>query len=205
MLDALPKAAFSMLAGSELLKRLADRSGMARPAGAARRFVAGRTLDDALDAAPAVRSAPATTSLIQPRADRRDARPSRPRRRTDYLDIAAGSVRHRDGPPHRRASSRRSASRSTARRRSTTCGVSSTRVTGADMLVRIDGGRPRRATAVALEIAETVWNIGYRNLGVEVRRPRCGRRMTSSASTRSACRCGSCAGVGREPRDVALP
>ena len=41
MLDALPKAAFAVLASSRLLKRLASRYGMRRPNSFARRFIAG--------------------------------------------------------------------------------------------------------------------------------------------------------------------
>ena len=43
MLDALPKAAFSVLASSHTLKRLASRYGMRRPGSFARRFIAGET------------------------------------------------------------------------------------------------------------------------------------------------------------------
>jgi hypothetical protein len=43
MLDALPKTAFSVLASSHTLKRLASRYGMRRPGSFARRFIAGET------------------------------------------------------------------------------------------------------------------------------------------------------------------
>ena len=51
MLDALPKAAFSVLASSGTLKRLASRYGMRRPGSFARRFIAGETIAEAIDAA----------------------------------------------------------------------------------------------------------------------------------------------------------
>jgi proline dehydrogenase len=51
MLHALSKAFFHALAGSRALERLASRYGMARPTSFARRFVAGETLAEALDAA----------------------------------------------------------------------------------------------------------------------------------------------------------
>jgi len=50
MLDATSKAFFATLAGSTTLKRLASRYGM-RPGGFARRFIAGETVAEALDAA----------------------------------------------------------------------------------------------------------------------------------------------------------
>jgi proline dehydrogenase len=54
MIDALSKASFHALAGSRILKRLASRSGMARPHSFARRFIAGETLEEAIAAARAV-------------------------------------------------------------------------------------------------------------------------------------------------------
>ena len=51
MLDALPKAAFSILAGSHTLKRLASRYGMRHPGSFARRFIAGETVAEAIAAA----------------------------------------------------------------------------------------------------------------------------------------------------------
>ena len=50
-LDALPKAAFSLLAGSNSLKKLASRYGMRRPQSFARRFIAGESVAEAIAAA----------------------------------------------------------------------------------------------------------------------------------------------------------
>ena len=54
MLDALPKAAFSVLASSGTLKRLASRYGMRRGGGFARRFIAGENVTEAVEAARAI-------------------------------------------------------------------------------------------------------------------------------------------------------
>jgi proline dehydrogenase len=54
MLNALPKTAFSVLAGNPQVKRLASRYGMRSPTSFARRFVAGETLEDAIRAAQAI-------------------------------------------------------------------------------------------------------------------------------------------------------
>ena len=54
MLDAVPKAAFSFLAGSSSLKRAASRYGMRRADSFARRFVAGETVEEAIEAARAI-------------------------------------------------------------------------------------------------------------------------------------------------------
>src|SRR6185503_8029906 len=51
IVEALPKAAFSLLASSNLLKRLASRYGMRRPGSFARRFIAGESVAEAIDAA----------------------------------------------------------------------------------------------------------------------------------------------------------
>ncbi len=51
MFAALPKAAFTMLAGSDTLKALASRYGMRRPGSFARRFIAGEEVEEAIAAA----------------------------------------------------------------------------------------------------------------------------------------------------------
>lgn len=57
MLEMLPKAAFSMLAGNQVLRRLASRYGMRRPDSFARRFVAGESVAEAVEVARAVEGA----------------------------------------------------------------------------------------------------------------------------------------------------
>jgi proline dehydrogenase len=54
MFAALPKAAFTMLAGSDTLKALASRYGMRRPGSFARRFIAGEKVEEAIAAAQEV-------------------------------------------------------------------------------------------------------------------------------------------------------
>ncbi len=56
MLDAASKAFFHTLAGSRLLKRLASRYGMRKPTSFARRFVAGETIQEAIEAAKLAQS-----------------------------------------------------------------------------------------------------------------------------------------------------
>src|SRR5581483_6064968 len=51
MLDTASKAFFHTLARSQILKRLASRYGMRRPTSFARRFVAGETIQEAIEAA----------------------------------------------------------------------------------------------------------------------------------------------------------
>lgn len=54
MLDALSKSFFHALARSTRLERMASRIGMARPTSFARRFIAGKTADEAIGAARAI-------------------------------------------------------------------------------------------------------------------------------------------------------
>jgi proline dehydrogenase len=63
MLDSVPKALFTGLAGSPLLKRLASRFGMKRPGSFARRFVAGETFADAMTATRALEAQGLVTTL----------------------------------------------------------------------------------------------------------------------------------------------
>ena len=63
MIDALSKSFFHTLAGSAALKRLASSYGMRNPTSFARRFIAGETIDEALIAARAVEAQGLTLTL----------------------------------------------------------------------------------------------------------------------------------------------
>jgi proline dehydrogenase len=65
MLDALSKAFFHGLARSQALKHLASRYGMAKPTSFARRFIAGETLDEAIEAARAIQAGGMRLTLDQ--------------------------------------------------------------------------------------------------------------------------------------------
>ena len=143
-----------------MLKTLASRYGMRTPTSFARRFIAGETVDEAIAAARAVEA----QGLLQTldylgesvahagRGRRGDARlPAGHRRRDRSPGIEPQPVAR---------SSRSSASTSTARRPSTTCGGSSTRADG--FFVRIDMENSPY-TDVTLDIFETLWQQGYRN------------------------------------------
>jgi proline dehydrogenase len=56
MFDAASKSFFHALAASRQLKSLATRYGMSRPSSFARRFIAGETVDEAIEAARAIAS-----------------------------------------------------------------------------------------------------------------------------------------------------
>jgi len=56
MLDALSKSFFHALARSKSLEQMASRVGMARPTSFARRFIAGETAEEAIEAARAIQA-----------------------------------------------------------------------------------------------------------------------------------------------------
>jgi proline dehydrogenase len=63
MLDAASKSLFHLVSRSKHLKTLATRYGMARPSSFARRFIAGETVEEAIDAARAVEARGMTITL----------------------------------------------------------------------------------------------------------------------------------------------
>jgi proline dehydrogenase len=65
MLDAVSKSFFHALAGSKGLERLASRYGMARPTSFARRFIAGETAEEALEAARTIQARGMALTLDQ--------------------------------------------------------------------------------------------------------------------------------------------
>jgi proline dehydrogenase len=163
MLDALPRSAFALLAGSTAARRLASRYGMRRPNSFARRFIAGETIAEAIDVARAIErqgllvtidllgeSAVATTTAA-------DAT------RT-YVSII--------GDLERAGVARNISIKLTQ------LGLAVDRATSIDNLrrvldvasaagffVRIDMESSTH-TEQTLETFETVWAIGYRNVGV---------------------------------------
>ena len=160
MLDSASKAFFHLLARSETLKTLASRYGMRQPSSFARRFIAGETVEEAIDAARAVEARGLLQTLDLPRRERRRAstRPTRPRASTS-------------------TSSTRSSQSGIGRNLSlklTQLGLDVDRASAVDNLrkileraepagffVRIDM-ESSAYTDVTLEIFETLWQQGYR-------------------------------------------
>src|ERR671936_1374790 len=63
MLDTASKAFFHILAHSRTLKKLASRYGMRRPSSFARRFIAGETIQEAIEAARVIETRGLTETL----------------------------------------------------------------------------------------------------------------------------------------------
>ena len=165
MLDALPKAAFSVLAGSSLLKRLASRYGMRKSGSFARRFIAGETVAEAIDAARLIEQQGllVTLDLLGESVASPDEALAATRAYVDTVSAieAAGVGRN-------------------ISLKLTQLGLDVDRATCIDNLRRIlDAAAPggffvridmenSPYTEVTLEVLETVWKIGYRNVGTVI-------------------------------------
>jgi proline dehydrogenase len=161
MLDNASKAFFHLLAQSGILKRLASRYGMRRPTSFARRFIAGESIEEAIAAARGVESRGLTQTL-------------------DFLGESVGNLAEAD-----------SATRDYLRiidaiiaagigrnlsLKLTQLGLDVDRASAVDNLRRIldraDGFFVRidmensPYTEITLEIFETLWDQGYRHMGV---------------------------------------
>ena len=163
MLEALPKATFSMLASSATLKRLASRYGMRRQASFARRFIAGESLQEALDAARVVEKAGllVTLDFLGESVSSREAADAAT---AAYIDMVGAIVK---------AGVSRNLSL-----KLTQLGLDIDRATAlenlrrvldvatpAEVFVRIDMENSPYVDPT-LDTFETLWGIGYRNLGV---------------------------------------
>src|SRR5258708_25701247 len=98
MLHAASKAFFHLLAQNGVLKKLASRYGMRHPTSFARRFIAGETVEDAIEAARAIEARGMTETLDHlgesvPHLERAD-----PATR-DYLALL-NAVAHSHMQPH---------------------------------------------------------------------------------------------------------
>ncbi len=163
MIDAASKAFFHLLARSRALQMVASRYGMASPTSFARRFIAGETVEEAVDAARRLEERGLTQTLdylgesVSGRVEAEAAT-------RQYLDILNQIVASGIG---RNISLKL-----------TQLGLDLDRVTALDNLrrilepattygffVRIDMENSPY-TDVTIDIFETLWGLGYRNVGI---------------------------------------
>jgi proline dehydrogenase len=163
MLDAASKAFFQAISRSELLKRLATRYGMSRERSVARRFIAGEHVADVIAAARAVEARGLTTTLDY-LGESVASGPEADRITSEYLGILDAVVQANIG---RNISLKltqlgldvdRSLCLRNLRR-------ILTRAAGDEFFVRIDM-EGSSYTDATLEIFETLWGEGFRNVGV---------------------------------------
>jgi proline dehydrogenase len=165
MLEGVTTAAFSLLSGSSLLKRLAFRYGMRAPEGFARRFVAGETVAEAIAAARALEASGFHVTL-------------------DYLGDHATSTAAANDVTREYVAIIGEVERSGIGRnvsvKLTQLGMDVDRATSIDNLRRVldTAGRAECFVRVDMErpsyidqtfnTFETLWNIGYRGCGIAV-------------------------------------
>jgi proline dehydrogenase len=198
MLDNASKAFFHLLAQSGILKNLASRYGMRRPASFARRFIAGETIEEAIVAARAVEAKGLTETLDYLGESVRNLAEADAATR-DYLRIidaiiAAGIGRNLS-------------------LKLTQLGLDVDRASAVDNLrrildraegffVRIDMENSPY-TEVTLEIFETLWDQGYRHMGVVLQADLYRTAKDVERVNRISARIRLVKGAYREPKAVA--
>jgi proline dehydrogenase len=201
VIEALSKAAFSTLAHSAILKRLASRYGMRQPHSFARRFVAGETMEEAIACARRIEAEGLLVTLdhLGEQVTSRDAATAATR---DYIEIIRAAVA---------AGISRNLSV-----KLTQLGLDIDRATAIDnvrrvldvasqhdVFVRIDM-EGSAYTQDTFDVFEALWGIGCRNVGVVIqaylrRSPGDLRRMNELGA-----RVRLVKGAYREPKDIAF-
>jgi proline dehydrogenase len=163
MLDRASKTAFHLVARSGSLKKLASRYGMRRPTSFARRFIAGETVAEAIDAARAVeaRGMTITLDLLGESVTNLDEADAATRGYVEVVDaiIASGIERNISLKLTQLGLDVDKASAIDNLRKILE------RAEPAGFFVRIDMENSPY-TEVTLEIFETLWSHGYRQIGV---------------------------------------
>ncbi len=163
MLDALSKSFFHVLASSNGLKSLASAYGMRRPTSFARRFIAGETVAEALAAARIVEQHQMLVSLDLLGESVHSSNEANAATKA-YLSVIDATI---EAGVERNLSLKL-----------TQLGLDVDRATAVDNLRRILEAAQRHDffvridmenspyTSATIEIFETMWQLGYRNVGV---------------------------------------
>ena len=165
MIDAVQKSFFNLLSQSALLKRMASRYGMASPASFARRFIAGETVQEAIDVARTLQSKgfDLTLDYLGESVRTHQEADAAAREYAHLIDVLVASGIERN-----------------ISLKLTQLGAGVDRATCIDNLRRILEAADRHAffvridmessayTDLTLDIFETLWNRGHHNLGVVI-------------------------------------
>ena len=200
MLQIVSKAFFLTLAASSSLKSLASRYGMRAPGGFARRFIAGETVEEAIDAARQIEANGLHVTL-------------------DYLGESVASIASADTATRAYIRVLEQIAAAGVERnislKLTQLGLTVDRATcvdnlrrildaagGKDFFVRVDMENSPY-TAVTLDVFETMWQQGYRNAGIVLQS--CLPRSEADAARMNTlgARVRLVKGAYKEPRDTA--
>jgi proline dehydrogenase len=163
MIQTVSRAFFHLLAGNKTMKSLASRYGMRAGSGFARRFIAGESVEEAIDAARRIEAAGMSTTL-------------------DYLGEAIATIAEADAATRAYIKTIETIAASGVERnislKLTQLGLTIDRATTVDNLRRIlDAAAAREFfvridmedsgyTAVTIDVFETMWQQAYRNVGI---------------------------------------
>jgi proline dehydrogenase len=200
MFQIVSRALFDILAGSQSLNRIASRYGMRAGGGLARRFIAGETVEEAVDAARQIQAGGLLVTL-------------------DYLGEGVASIAGADAATRAYVGVLEQIAAAAVERnvslKLTQLGLTVDRATcvdnlrrvldaaaGGDFFVRIDM-EGSDYTAVTLDVFETMWQQGYRNAGVVLQS--CLPRSETDAARMNAlgARVRLVKGAYKEPRSIA--
>jgi proline dehydrogenase len=200
MLQAVSKTFFHLLAGSQSLKALAARYGMRSRGGFARRFIAGESVDEAIDAAREIQAAGLHVTL-------------------DYLGESVASMAAADAATRACVAILEAIAASGIERnvslKLTQLGLTIDRATCVDNLRRILDAAAARDffvridmenstyTGVTLEVFETMWQQGYRNAGVVLQSYLPRSETDAARMNELGARVRLVKGAYKEPKDVA--
>ena len=200
MFDVASKAFFHILAGIPPLKNVASRIGMRRPTSFARRFIAGETTAEAIDAARAVEARGMTVTLDHLGESLHSLAQADTATR-EYIDIVKTIVASGIG---RNLSLKL-----------TQLGLDVDRASCVDNLRRVlDKAEPAgffirldmegsAYTEVTLDIFETLWGLGYREMGVVLQAALCRTEEDLPRVMRLGARVRLVKGAYKEPKAIA--
>jgi proline dehydrogenase len=165
VIDAVQKGFFTLLAQSAVLKRLASRYGMASPDSFARRFIAGETVEEAIEVARTLQSKgfDLTLDYLGESVRTHQEAEAAAREYVHLIDVLMTSGIERN-----------------ISLKLTQLGASVDRATCIDNLRRILEAADRHGffvridmessayTDLTLDVFETLWNRGHHNLGVAI-------------------------------------
>jgi proline dehydrogenase len=200
MIGAVSKAFFQTLAGSQKLKRLASRYGMRNERSFAHRFIAGETIEEAIAAARRIQAAGRLVTL-------------------DYLGESVATIAEADAATRAYLRLLEQIAAAGIERnislKLTQLGLTIDRATSVDNLRRIlDAGAAQSFfvridmenspfTAVTLEVFETMWQQGYRNVGIVLQSALMRSEEDAARMNALGARVRLVKGAYKEPKNVA--